>query len=66
MPESSSSTPTVPTRTEVVHRPAAGLARGHWEAPAWGFYAAGVFAVLLVLVVVFRSLRTARSRPTNP
>ncbi len=44
--------------TETVMRPEPGLARGRWEAPAWGLWVA--LAVLLASSVVYASRNAFR------
>lgn len=49
-----------PLPTETVQRPAPGLARGHWEAPPWVFYAVLAVAVLGGLTWGLAALRARR------
>jgi hypothetical protein len=53
------------TPTETVQRPAAGLARGHWEAPPWVFYAVLAVAVLGGLTWGLAALRARRKGPAR-
>jgi hypothetical protein len=48
--------------TETVERPAAGLAHGRWEAPAWVFVAIALSAALGGLAWVLLALRARRRR----
>lgn len=48
--------------TETVQRPAPGLARGHWEAPPWVFYAVIVAAVLGGLTWGLTALRARQPK----
>ncbi len=50
------------TPTETVQRPTPGLARGHWEAPAWVFYAVIVAAVLGGLTWGLAALRARQPK----
>jgi hypothetical protein len=51
--------------TETVERPAPGLARGHWEAPPWVFYAVIAAAVLGGLTWALTALRARRRGPSR-
>jgi hypothetical protein len=62
VPEPDASPAPSATSTEIVHRPDAGsgLQRGKWEAPAWAFYAAASFVVVLAAVYLVRRLSGKR------
>lgn len=51
---------------EIVTRPEPGLARGRWEAPAWGFWAALAVIVSVTVLYVLRRLRARSASPKNP
>lgn len=55
-----------PGPTEAVTRPPPGLARGHWEAPAWAFWVA--LAVVLAGVAAYVAWRAGllRVKKTTP
>ncbi|HTQ43881.1 MAG TPA: hypothetical protein VMI75_14060 [Polyangiaceae bacterium] len=46
-----------------IQRPDPGLARGRWEAPAWGFWVVAVAAMLGGLAWLALAIRTRRSPP---
>ncbi|HTB73758.1 MAG TPA: hypothetical protein VK762_10970 [Polyangiaceae bacterium] len=50
------------TPTETVQRPTPGLARGHWEAPPWVFYAVIAAAVLGGLTWGLTALRARQPK----
>ena len=50
---------------ESIQRPDPGIARGRWEAPAWGFWVVAVAAMLGGLAWLALAIRTRRLRQGN-